>query len=41
MFTMSPAPGIGKPAIVSIMQLNRLKMLEGCILEYLPNIKEV
>ncbi len=39
MFTMSPAPGIGKPAIVSIMQLNRLKMLVGVSSKYLPNIK--
>jgi len=38
-FTMSPAAGVGKPAIVSIMQLDRLKLLVGVSSKYLPNIK--
>ena len=39
MFTMSPAPGVGKPAIVSIMQLDRLKLLVGISSEYFSKIK--
>lgn len=39
MFTMSPAAGVGKPAIVSIMQLDRLKLLVGISSEYFQKIK--
>ncbi|MDK2909231.1 MAG: rane fusion protein multidrug efflux system [Bacteroidales bacterium] len=39
MFTMAPAAGIGKPAIVSIMQLDRLKLLVGISSEYFSQIK--
>lgn len=39
MFTMSPAPGIGKPAIVSMMQLDKLKLLVGISSEYFTQIK--
>ncbi len=39
MFTMSPAPGVGKPAIVSIMQLDRLKLLMGISSEYFSKIR--
>lgn len=38
-FAMSPAPGIGKPAVVSIMQLDKLKLLVGVSSTYLNNIK--
>jgi len=39
MFTMSPAPGVGKPAVVSIMQLDKLKLLVGVSSTYLNSIK--
>lgn len=39
MFTMAPVPGIGKPALVSIMQLDRLKLLVGISSEYFSKIK--
>ncbi|MBC7124523.1 MAG: efflux RND transporter periplasmic adaptor subunit [Bacteroidales bacterium] len=39
LFAMSPAPGVGKPAVVSIMQLNKLKLLVGVSSSYLPKIK--
>jgi len=39
LFTMSPASGVGKPAIVSIMKLDRLKLLVGITSEYFSQIK--
>ncbi len=39
MFVMSPAPGVGKPAVVSIMQLDKLKLLVGVSSTYLNSIK--
>ncbi len=39
MFTLAPVPGLGKPAIISIMQLDRLKLLVGISSEYLTQIK--
>ncbi|MGC8864847.1 MAG: efflux RND transporter periplasmic adaptor subunit [Bacteroidales bacterium] len=39
MFTMAPIAGLGKPALVSIMQLDRLKLLVGISSEYLQKIK--
>lgn len=39
MFAMSPAPGIGKPAIVSIMNLSSLKLLIAVPEAYLPGLK--
>ena len=39
LFTMSPAPGVGKPAVVSIMQLDKLKLLVGVSSTYLNAVK--
>ncbi|QKG79315.1 efflux RND transporter periplasmic adaptor subunit [Tenuifilum thalassicum] len=39
LFAMSPVPGVGKPAVVSIMQLNKLKLLVGISSSYLPKVK--
>ncbi len=40
MFAMSPAPGIGKPAIVSIMNLSSVKLLVAVPESYLPNLRK-
>lgn len=39
LFAMSPAPGVGKPAVVSIMQLDKLKLLVGVSSSYLNSVK--
>lgn len=39
LFAMSPAPGVGKPAVVSIMQLDKLKLLVGVSSTYLNAVK--
>ncbi|MDI3526411.1 MAG: rane fusion protein multidrug efflux system [Tenuifilum sp.] len=39
LFAMSPVQSVGKPAVVSIMQLNKLKLLVGVSSNYLTSVK--